>query len=146
MTGDQQPPDTPVPGAGSDRALFDRHFASVLAEDSAQRQATAAGVASGSGGGFRVDPEAQRAAIGKLTQAVQELEALQFRWDSGVSAAAIGFDPVSVQLRKNMDEMARRAYLYVRTWTEQVRDTRDALKAQLAGYEAVEQRNVERMA
>lgn len=63
-----------------------------------------------------------------------------------MSAEAIGIDPVSVQLRKNMDEMERRAVEYVRVWTEQVRDTRDALKAQLASYEAVEQRNAERLA
>lgn len=145
MIGDEEP-SAPVLSAGSTRAMFDAHYAGVLADEAMERRVAAAGAGSGVGAGIGVDPAAYRSAIEKLTRAVQELEAGQARWLRHRSAEAIGIDPVSVQLRKNMDEMERRAVDYVRVWTEQVRDTRDALKAQLASYEAVEQRNAERLA
>lgn len=137
---------TPVPeGPGSTRAMFDRHYAGALAEEAAERHAAVPSVGTGAGV-LGVDPAVYRSAIEKLTRAVQELEAGQRRWRQYKSAQAIGIDPVSLQLRKNMDEMHRRAEQYVRVWTEQVRTTRDALKAQLASYEAAEQHNAERMA
>ncbi|MGQ0575317.1 MAG: hypothetical protein ACT4RN_14075 [Pseudonocardia sp.] len=138
MTGPNEPP-TPVPGAGSDRALFDEHYAGVLATAATQRWD-----APGGGGGFVVDPDAYRAAIDELTAAVRELEAGQRRW-RGRRTDAIGIDPVSVQLRINIDEMRRRSVAYVHAWTEQIRETRDALVAQLAAYEATEHANAERL-
>ncbi|MGQ0573325.1 MAG: hypothetical protein ACT4RN_03860 [Pseudonocardia sp.] len=133
-------PPTPVPGAGSDRALFDAHYAGVLATGARAPRGAASG-----GGGFTIDPDGYRVAIDRLTQAIQELEAGQQRWRRDQSHRPIGIDPVSIQLRINMDEMRRRAMEWVRVYTGQVRDARDALAAQLASYEAIERANVERL-
>ncbi|MGQ0573209.1 MAG: hypothetical protein ACT4RN_03275 [Pseudonocardia sp.] len=141
MTGPHDPP-TPVPGAGSDRALFDAHYAGVLATEARAPRGAARG---GGGGGFTIDPDGYRVAIDELNQAIDELEAGQQRWGRTASDRPIGIDPVSIQLRINMDEMRRRAMEWVRIYTGQVRDARDALAAQLASYEATERANVKRL-
>lgn len=140
MSGDEVPRPRPAPEAGSTQAMFDDHYAGVLAGAAAGRPGGVAG-----GGGFRVDPESYRVAIAKLTEAVEEMEAGQQRWTQYQTTGDIGIDPVSIQLRENMDKMAWRAMEYARIWTGQLRDTRDALQAQLDSYEAVERRIAERM-
>ncbi|MGQ0574589.1 MAG: hypothetical protein ACT4RN_10350 [Pseudonocardia sp.] len=135
---DEQPPRA-APVGNPTQAMFDEHYAGVLAG-----AAIRGGGGGGGSGGFTVDPDGYRIAIDKLTLAVREMEDGLHRWGNH-RTDQIGTDPVSVQLRINMEDMHRRAMEYARAWTQQIRETRDGLQAQLDAYETAERRNVARL-
>lgn len=119
--------------------LADLYGDAVIEASSKQLAAPAAGGVEG----LRVIPEQHRKAVDALAEVMRELEMAQSRWKRRGGVGDVGTDPVSLQLVANMDAMLDRAREYVRVWSTQVRETHDALQAQLAAYESTEQRTAD---
>lgn len=94
-------------------------------------------------GGFAVDPERAQGLIDELTRIVVDVRSAVALMSLQVSPP--GNDEVSVNLAQNAAVMAQRAKQGVQTWADQIEATRDALRAQLAAYRAVDSETAERL-
>lgn len=95
----------------------------------------------GHGGSVVVDPAALRAAAGELDAVASRVEECALGWNSHRVRQRVqtaGWDPVSVQLRKNLITLGERAGLWMAGYARQVRAAQDALLAQAEASERAE--------
>lgn len=104
----------------------------------ANRGLAGGGGGSGMSGGFLVDPDRVDMAIRQLTDVIFRVED---RLVDDLTFPAPGQDEVSLNLRDNGIELARRAETFVRTWLMQLQEARAALQAELDAYRRVENEN-----
>ena len=95
--------------------------------------------------GFRVDPDRLRETVHKIDGVLRNLDAATRDLQSTVVEPP-GYDEISLNIARNATAMRDNAVTYVKTWRQQVQDTRDALGQSLTAYEATESANTARRA
>lgn len=119
----------------------------LVSERAAGRRILVALAGAGAGevvpGTLFVDPERAQACVDGLGGIVDDL------WRGLTSLQRTAFaaparDPVSVNVARNGNLMAKRAEAYLEAWARQLDETRLALSRQLEAYRATEQANAGR--
>lgn len=95
--------------------------------------------------GFRVDPDRLRETVHKMDGVLRNLDAA-VRTAETMHFEPPGYDEISINIARNANLMRDNAVTYLKTWRQQVQDTRDALAQSLAAYEAAEAANTARRA
>jgi hypothetical protein len=101
-----------------------------------------------SGHDLVADPAALRAAAARLDAVASELEEYALGWTGDALHRRVrdpGWDPVSVQLRKNLITMGEQAGLWMLGYARQVRAAQEGMLAQAEAYERVEREAADRM-
>jgi hypothetical protein len=101
-----------------------------------------------SGHDLVADPAALRAAAARLDAVASGLEEYALGWSRYAVAQRVqdpGWDPVSVQLRKNLITMGEQAGLWMVGYARQVRAAQEGMLAQAEAYERVEREAADRM-